>query len=314
MTATNAVPVDSSNIEQLRAWDGDEGEYWADHAEYFDRSVAAYHERLLAVAAIGERDRVLDVGCGTGQTTRDAARAASAGSALGVDLSSRMLDYARRRATDEGRDQRDVRAGRRADPSLRPGAYDVAISRTAAMFFGDHVAAFTNIGSALRPGGRLVLVTWQPLPGNEWIREISGALAAGTRPAAPPDAPGPSPSPTPDRIRALLTSAGFADVEVDGTTGRHVVRQRRRRRPPLRARPDGLDARGPRRRRPRPSHRRAPRHDGRARDARRCALRVGGLDHASDPPVTIAEHVALTGFRHVDRDPNAAALIAALDE
>src|SRR5438105_6448712 len=101
MTVTKAVPVASSNVEQLRAWDGDEGAYWADHPDYFDRSVAAYHERLMAAAAIGERDHVLDVGCGTGQTARDAARAASAGSALGVDLSSRMLDYARRRATDE---------------------------------------------------------------------------------------------------------------------------------------------------------------------------------------------------------------------
>src|SRR3954462_10863092 len=102
MTATKAVPVHSSNVEQLRAWDGDEGEYWAENAEYFDRSVAVYHQRLLAAAAIAERDRVLDVGCGTGQTTRDAGRAASAGSALGIDLSSRMLDYARRRAIAEG--------------------------------------------------------------------------------------------------------------------------------------------------------------------------------------------------------------------
>ncbi len=54
MAAANAVHVDSSNIDQLRAWDGDEGEYWVDHAEYFDRSIAAHHERLLAVAAIGD--------------------------------------------------------------------------------------------------------------------------------------------------------------------------------------------------------------------------------------------------------------------
>ena len=219
MTATNAVPVDSSNVEQLRAWDGDEGEYWADNAEYFDRSVAAYHERLLAAAAIGERDHVLDVGCGTGQTTRDAARAASAGSALGVDLSSRMLDYARRRAAEEGvTNVTFAQADAQIHP-FEPGAYDVAISRTAAMFFGDHAAAFSNIGRALRPGGRLVLVTWQPLAGNEWIREISGALAAGRDlPAPPPDAPGPFALSDPDRVRALLTSAGFADVELDGTT------------------------------------------------------------------------------------------------
>jgi SAM-dependent methyltransferase len=219
MTATNAVPVDSSNTGQLRAWDGDEGEYWAQNAEYFDRSVAAYHKRLLHLAAIGQRDRVLDVGCGTGQTTRDAARAASAGSALGIDLSSRMLDYARRRAAEEGVTNTTFA---QADAQIRPfdpGAYDVAISRTAAMFFGDHVAAFRNIGSALRPGGRLLLVTWQPLAGNEWIREISGALAAGRDlPAPPPDAPGPFALSDPDRVRNVLTRAGFTDIELDGTT------------------------------------------------------------------------------------------------
>jgi SAM-dependent methyltransferase len=218
MTATNAVPVDSSNIEQLRAWDGDEGEYWANNAEYFDRSVAVYHQRLLEAAVIGERDCVLDIGCGTGQTTRDAARAASAGSAFGVDLSSRMLGYARRRATEEGVTNVTFAQSDAQIHPFEPGAYDTAISRTAAMFFGDHVAAFGNIGRALRPGGRLVLVTWQPPPGNEWIREISGALAAGRDLSAPPPDAGPFSLSRPDRVRALLTSAGYTDIELDGTT------------------------------------------------------------------------------------------------
>jgi SAM-dependent methyltransferase len=218
MAATNAVPVDSSNVEQLRAWDGDEGDYWADNAEYFDRSVAVYHRRLMTAAAIGERDHVLDVGCGTGKTTRDAARAASAGYALGVDLSSHMLDYARRRATEEGVANVTFAQADAQILPFEPGAYDVAISLTAAMFFGDHVAAFTNIGRALRRGGRLVLVTWQSLAGNEWIREISAALDAGRDlPTPPPDA-GPLSLSDPDRVRNLLTSAGFADVELEGTT------------------------------------------------------------------------------------------------
>lgn len=210
-----AVPVDPANLDQLRAWDGDEGSYWADHATSFDRSVAAYHERLLARAAIGEREHVLDVGCGTGQTTRDAARAASAGSALGVDLSSRMLDYARRRAADEGLTNVTFAQADAQIHAFEPAGYDVAISRTAAMFFGDHVAALRNIGGALRPGGRVVLVTWQPLSGNGWIREISGALAAGRDvPVPPPDA-GPFALSDPDRIRQLLTSAGFGDVALE---------------------------------------------------------------------------------------------------
>ena len=65
-----------------------------------------------------DSDRVLDIGCGTGQTTRDAARAAAGGSALGVDLSSRMLDYARRRAAEEGVTNASLRAGRRPDPPV----------------------------------------------------------------------------------------------------------------------------------------------------------------------------------------------------
>ena len=220
MAATNAVPVDSSNVEQLRAWDGGEGEYWAENAEYFDRSVAAYHEPLFTTAEIGERDQVLDVGCGTGQTTRDAARAAATGSALGVDLSSRMLDHARRRAAEEGVTNATFAQGDAQIHPFDPGRYDIAISRTAAMFFGDHVAAFANIGRALRPGGRLVLVTWQPLAGNEWIREISGALAGGRDlPAPPPDA-GPFALSDPDRVRALLARAGLLDVEVEGASAR----------------------------------------------------------------------------------------------
>jgi SAM-dependent methyltransferase len=216
MSTTKQLPVDASNIEQLRAWDGDEGDYWATHAEHFDRSVAAYHQRLLATAAISTDDHVLDIGCGTGQTTRDAARAASKGSALGVDLSSSMLDYARRRATDEGvRNVTFAQADAQIHP-FEPGAYDMVLSRTSAMFFGDHQAAFRNIGQALRPGGRLVLVTWQPLPGNEWIREISGALAAGRDLPAPPPNAGPFSLSDPDRVRALLTGAGFSDVELEG--------------------------------------------------------------------------------------------------
>lgn len=218
MTTDSAVSVDPSNVAQLRAWDGAEGSYWADNADSFDRSVAPYHQRLLEIAAVAAHEQVLDVGCGTGQTTRDAARAASAGSALGIDLSSRMLDDARRRAADEG--VTNV-AFEQADAQIHPfeaGAFDLAISRTAAMFFGDHLAAFTNVGRALRPGGRMVLVTWQPRSGNEWVREIAGALAGGRELPVPPANAGPFSLSDPDRIRTLLAGAGFTGVELEGIT------------------------------------------------------------------------------------------------
>lgn len=219
MAATEAVPVHSSNAEQLKAWDGDGGAYWAAHAYDFDRSVAPYHQRLFAAAGISPSERVLDIGCGTGQTTRDAARAADDGSALGVDLSSAMLDVARRRAAEEGLTNALFE---QVDAQIHPfasRAFDVAISRTGAMFFGDPVAAFSNIGRALRPAGRLALAAWQPLAQNEWIREFSGALAAGRdRPAPPADAPGPFALSDPDRVRAVLTDAGFVDIDLDATS------------------------------------------------------------------------------------------------
>jgi SAM-dependent methyltransferase len=219
VTATSAVPIDPSNADQLRAWDGDEGAYWAEHADYFDRSVAAYHEKLMVTAAITDRDRVLDIGCGTGQTTRDAARAATSGSALGVDLSAQMVELARRRAAEEGVDNASFEQVDAQIHPFPPAALDVAISRTGAMFFGDLIAAFANIGRAVVRGGRLVLVAWQPLPANEWIREISGALAAGRDlPAPPADAPGPFSLSQPERVRRILTAAGFTDIDLEGTT------------------------------------------------------------------------------------------------
>ena len=219
MTTTNIVPVDSGNSEQLRAWNGDEGAHWATHADHFDRSVAAYHQPFLDAAAIATGDRVLDIGCGTGQTTRDAARAAARGFALGVDLSGAMLAVARRRAAEEGvANARFAQADAQVHP-FDPESFDVAISRTGAMFFRDPVAAFANVAGALRPDGRLVLLTWQPLDRNEWVHEFLSTLTAGRDlPAPPPNAPGPFSLADPDRIRAILTAAGYRAITVDGAS------------------------------------------------------------------------------------------------
>jgi SAM-dependent methyltransferase len=162
-------------------------------------------------------DRVLDVGCGNGQTTRDAARAASAGSALGVDLSSAMLTRARQRATEEGIDNVGfLQADAQIHP-FDPGTFDVAISRTGTMFFGDPVAAFANIGRALRPGGRLALLVWRTFAENHWVRDFTVALAGGREVPAPlPDAPGPFSFADPERARGVLTAAGFVDIALDG--------------------------------------------------------------------------------------------------
>jgi hypothetical protein len=85
------------------------------------------------------------------------------------------------------------------------------------MFFGDPAAAFTNIARALRDGGRLVLLVWQGPEPNEWIRELSGALAADrTLPSPPIGAPGPFAQADPGQVRAVLSSAGFVNVGFEG--------------------------------------------------------------------------------------------------
>ncbi|MGY1602297.1 class I SAM-dependent methyltransferase [Geodermatophilus sp. SYSU D00815] len=209
------VAVHPRNEEQLRAWDGQEGAYWARHADVFERATARYDDALFAAARIGPGDRVLDIGCGTGCTSREAGRRAASGAVLGVDLSSDMLAVARRAAADLPHVS-FVQADAQVHP-FAEGSFDVAVSRTGAMFFGDPVAAFANIRRALRPGGRLVLLVWQDVARNEWFRALTGALAAGRQfPAPPPDAPNPFSLSDPARVHAVLTAAGFTGVGLTG--------------------------------------------------------------------------------------------------
>ena len=206
------LTVAPSNLEQARAWDGDEGRYWAEHADEFDAALRAYQPTFLEAAALRPTDRVLDVGCGTGQTTLDVARLVTEGFVLGVDLSADMLAVARRRASTAGLGNvAFAQADAQVHP-FEPASFDVVVGRTSAMFFGDRPAAFANLARALRPGGRLALLSWQPVAENEWLRCILGALAAGRDlPTPPPDAPGPFTLSDPETVRRLLLDTGYAE-------------------------------------------------------------------------------------------------------
>lgn len=202
-----------ANVDMAAAWDGDEGEDWARDWERYDRTAAGYHRRLLDAADIGSATRVLDIGCGNGQATRDAARAATEGEALGVDLSSVMLQRARELAETAGlSNARFEQADAQVHP-FQPG-FDVGISRFGAMFFADPVAAFTNIGRALHPGGRLALVAWRGVSDNEWLQCVFAALALGRDlPVPPAGAPGPFGLADADITTKVLAAAGFESIE-----------------------------------------------------------------------------------------------------
>lgn len=181
--------------------------------DFYDAELRLHNEHLRAAADVQPRDNVLDVGCGTGQTTRDAARAAVAGSALGADLSVPMLERARLLSEAAGlRNVTYVQADAQTHP-FPSTHFDLCISRFGTMFFTDPVAAFTNIGRALRPGARLVQLVWQHHDRNEWATTIRAALTAGTAAPAPAtDDTGPFSLAEPAITEGILDTAGFADV------------------------------------------------------------------------------------------------------
>src|SRR5687767_3705364 len=179
----------------------------------YDAELQRHHEVLLKACCIGIHEHVLDIGCGAGRMTRDAARLAAAGSALGVDSSAPMIKRARERAElEQLRNVTFVEAD--AEIYRFPSeSFDVAISRFGTMFFADPIRAFANIGQALRPGGRLVMMVWQSGDQNEWYVSIQRSLAVDeTSLAEFPGTADPFSLADMDATQGILAAAGFTDV------------------------------------------------------------------------------------------------------
>jgi SAM-dependent methyltransferase len=185
------------------------GEHMLD-PEGYDAELQRHDKVLHQALGVQLDDHVVDIGCGTGQTTRLVARLARAGSALGIDISAATIDRARaltraaelRNATFEHADAQTYRF-----PQQR---FDLAVSRFGTMFFADPVAAFTNIGQALRPGGRLVMMVWQAHEQNEWAAAIQQSLAPGEAPE--PDGLDAFSFGDPPAVTQILRAAGFAGI------------------------------------------------------------------------------------------------------
>jgi SAM-dependent methyltransferase len=211
--------VNIVNTEQFEAWNGAEGVHWAEHQDRWDAVNRGVNDRLFAAAAVGEGEEVLDVGCGNGLTTRLAARRAARGHAFGLDLSAPMLSRARAAAAAEGIANVAFEQGDAQVYPLPPGGFDVALSRFGVMFFADPVAAFANIGRALKPGGRLVFVCLQDLGRSDLGRVVAAVarrvpLPAGGAGAGAdgPESPGMLSLADPARVAAVLAGAGFEAV------------------------------------------------------------------------------------------------------
>jgi SAM-dependent methyltransferase len=204
------------NVEQAAGWDGPQGAGWVAREELQNAALAAHTERLLEVAAVTPADRVLDVGCGTGDTTRQCARRATEGHALGVDLSRAMLERARDRAVEAGLTNVEfAQADAQCEPFVAD-THDLVLSRFGVMFFNDPVAAFTNLAATTAPGGRAAMVVWQAFDRNEWVKVPRAALAMGRDvPTIVDDVPGAFGLADPDRLRHILHAGGYSQVELD---------------------------------------------------------------------------------------------------
>jgi len=206
-----------ANTAQAEQWNsGDDGAYWIANHERFDRMLQPFADMIVRAATLRPGSNALDVGCGCGATTLEAARLVDPGQVAGIDLSGPMLAQARTRAAAAGRANVAFWQGDAQVHPLGPATFDTVISRFGTMFFADPVAAFTNIRSATRPGGRLVSTCWQPLDANQWLLVPGAALAEHVPPPAPVsgDGPGMFAFADPDRLRQVLTAAGWQDVQI----------------------------------------------------------------------------------------------------
>jgi SAM-dependent methyltransferase len=199
------------HADQVAYWNGPGAEHWVAQQAHTDAMLAPIGEAILEHAAPQPGERVLDIGCGCGGTTLAlASRVGEAGHVTGLDVSAPMLAVGRQRG-----------AGRRnidwidADASLYRAAqpFDLLFSRFGVMFFGDPTAAFANLRSSIRPGGRLEFVCWRPIAENPWMQvPLHAAYGAGIPrlPKPGPEDPGPFAFADPERVTRILIASGWA--------------------------------------------------------------------------------------------------------
>jgi ubiquinone/menaquinone biosynthesis C-methylase UbiE len=200
------------------AWAGDRVARWLSRAAGLERQLAAVADVLFAAAALRPGERVLDVGCGAGPTTRRAAREVGpTGRVTGLDISAEMLTAA---AAQPDQDDAAPLAWVTADAATwQPDhdAFDVVLSRFGVMFFADPAAAFSRLATATRPGGRLAVAVWARRDESELFAvPLYAALdelrRCGVTVQEPPDDQGPFSLHDPAIVTALLTTTGWSDV------------------------------------------------------------------------------------------------------
>jgi SAM-dependent methyltransferase len=209
--------MSADNTEQIAEWNGVLGQRWVAMRQEVDRIVAPFGAAALKAAAPQLGERVIDIGCGCGDTAIEIARTVGpAGSVLGIDVSQPMLGVARSRGMSANCSNLSFHEGDASETEL-PANVDLLFSRFGVMFFSDPSAAFSHLRKSLRTGGRCVFVCWRTPRDNAWaMTPLSAARKALdiTPPPSDPNAPGPFAFADDDRLRTVLSGAGFGAIDV----------------------------------------------------------------------------------------------------
>ena len=215
----------ADNVPTMTFANTEQAEFWASRASSW-MSLESHHEQVIGEAGRMAMDRldlrpgqlVIDLGCGTGQTTVELARrVAPGGRVVGVDITAALLERAREHVREAGMDNLDFQHGDVQSSDIGRSRFDRAFSRFGVMFFADPVAAFTNVHDALKPGGVLSFACWQAVTSNEWmlVPAMAAVSVLGSPPEMPaPDAPGPFSLCDSERTRKIMESAGFREVDI----------------------------------------------------------------------------------------------------
>lgn len=212
MTTTLAP---THNADQIAYWNSAVADRWARRQAEIDAMMAPFTDALLGAANLGPEGpwRILDVGCGSGETSLLAAEIGH--EVTGLDVSTSLLELARVRATKSGDGSTSFFLGDASRMLIDP-SFDLIMSRFGVMFFDDPAKAFANLAKMTKIGGRIVFVCWRAPQQNQWVTLPMSALdgLAQAKGANVVDGPGPFSFANPDKVRAILSGAGFSDIKI----------------------------------------------------------------------------------------------------